>query len=173
MTARYTRQATQHVLDQAAGRDANARISSTNPHQTRRTQTHRSYVDSRHSTDAARDRRLPRSDEPCLGGTVTASGEKRARTEVGASRSDATTPGLRTSVCRASLELSRGRCVGSVAPLSKCSPCISSSLLGRYPLAAIHTSAGAAGGPNSGGRGGKHNSQSGRPHIHLLDGAQS
>ena len=100
-------------------------------------------------------------------------GEKRARKEFGASRSDATTPGLQTSACRASLELSRGRRIGSVAPPSKCSPCISSNLRGRYPLAAIHASAGATGGPNSGGRGGKHNAQSGRPQMHRLDGAQS
>ena len=160
--------------DRAADRSANARIFEHKPPPARRAQAHRPYADSRHQTDAAHDRRLPGSDEPCPGGVVMAKVGKSVHAVRPRYHSpDAPTPGLRTSACRASLGLSRGRRIGSEGRFSKSSSCMSSSLRGRHPPAAIHASAGATGGPNSGGRGGKHTSQSGRPHMHRLDGAQS
>ena len=56
---------------------------------------------------------------------------------------------------------------------SGCSSRISSILLGKRLVEAIHASAGAAGGPNSDGLGGKHNLQLGLPHMHRHTGAAS
>ena len=160
--------------DRAADRSASARIFEHKPPPARRAQAHRPYADSRHQMDAAHDRRLPGSDEPCPGGVVMAKGgEKRARSEAEVSQPGRSGSSWQTSMCRASLGLSRSRRIGLEGCLSKSSFCISSNLRGRHPPTAIHASAGATGAPNSGGRGGKHTLQSGRPHMHLLDGAQS
>ena len=137
--------------DRAADRSANARIFEHKPPPARRAQAHRPYADSRHQTDAAHDRRLPGSDEPCPGGVVMAKGgETHAHSLAGASMPRRYDTRLADRAVRPLGSAGAAR-RSSTLGCSDSELSISRNRRGSLPPYTIHDSAGSGEGPNSGG----------------------